>query len=98
MTTPTHPTAADVLRQARQALDDAQQANYDNPPWFPDATVQSALAAIDAEAKPVVRMLTAVEFEECCGGCKVTSAAMTWMRRSVSKFAEVNGLTIGEQG
>jgi predicted phage-related endonuclease len=57
-----------------------------------------AITAIDAEAKPVARMLTDEELAECCGGCKVTSAAMTWMRRSVSKFAEVNGLTIGEQG
>lgn len=62
------------------------------------AVVDAALAAIDAEAKPVVRMLTEAEFAECCGGCKVTSAAMTWMRRSVDKAAEVWGLTIGEQG
>jgi len=85
----------EALKKAREALQlvrDCKMTLRDQ------AVVDAALAAIDAEAKPVVRMLTDVEFEECCGGCKVTSAAMTWMRRSVSKFAEVNGLTIGEQG
>lgn len=85
----------EALKKAREALQlvrDCKMTLRDR------AVVDAALAAIDAEAKPVVRMLTDVEFEECCGGCKVTSAAMTWMRRSVSKFAEVNGLTIGEQG
>ena len=85
----------EALKKAREAL----QLMYGCKMTLRDrAVVDAALAAIDAEAKPVVRMLTDVEFEECCGGCKVTSAAMTWMRRSVSKFAEVNGLTIGEQG
>lgn len=86
---------SEALKKARDAL----QLMYGCKMTLRDrAVVDAALAAIDAEAKPVVRMLTDVEFEECCGGCKVTSAAMTWMRRSVSKFAEVNGLTIGEQG
>ena len=85
----------EALRKAREAL----QLMYGCKMTLRDrAVVDAALAAIDAEAKPVVRMLTDVEFEECCGGCKVTSAAMTWMRRSVSKAAEVWGLTIGEQG
>lgn len=85
----------EALKKAREALQlvrDCKMTLRDQ------AVVDAALAAIDAEAKPVVRMLTDVEFEECCGGCKVTSAAMTWMRRSVSKAAEVWGLTIGEQG
>lgn len=86
---------SEALKKAQEAL----QLMYGCKMTLRDrAVVDAALAAIDAEAKPVVRMLTDVEFEECCGGCKVTSAAMTWMRRSVSKFAEVNGLTIGEQG
>lgn len=86
---------SEALKKAREAL----QLMYGCKMTLRDrAVVDAALAAIDAEAKPVVRMLTDVEFEECCGGCKVTSAAMTWMRRSVSKAAEVNGLTIGEQG
>lgn len=85
----------EALKKAREAL----QLMYGCKMTLRDrAVVDAALAAIDAEAKPVVRMLTDVEFEECCGGCKVTSAAMTWMRRSVSKAAEVWGLTIGEQG
>ena len=85
----------EALKKAREALQlvrDCKMTLRDQ------AVVDAALAAIDAEAKPVVRMLTDVEFEECCGGCKVTSAAMTWMRRSVDKAAEVWGLTIGEQG
>lgn len=86
---------SEALKKARDAL----QLMYGCKMTLRDrAVVDAALAAIDAEAKPVVRMLTDVEFEECCGGCKVTSAAMTWMRRSVSKAAEVWGLTIGEQG
>jgi len=86
---------SEALKKAREAL----QLMYGCKMTLRDrAVVDAALAAIDAEAKPVVRMLTDVEFEECCGGCKVTSAAMTWMRRSVSKAAEVWGLTIGEQG
>jgi hypothetical protein len=85
----------EALKKAREAL----QLMYGCKMTLRDrAVVDAALAAIDAEAKPVVRMLTDVEFEECCGGCKVTSAAMTWMRRSVDKAAEVWGLTIGEQG
>ena len=86
---------SEALKKALEAL----QLMYGCKMTLRDrAVVDAALAAIDAEAKPVVRMLTDVEFEECCGGCKVTSAAMTWMRRSVSKAAEVWGLTIGEQG
>ena len=85
----------EALKKAREAL----QLMYGCKMTLRDrAVVDAALAAIDAEAKPVARMLTDEELAECCGGCKVTSAAMTWMRRSVSKFAEVNGLTIGEQG
>ena len=85
----------EALKKAREAL----QLMYGCKMTLRDqAVVDAALAAIDAEAKPVVRMLTEEELAECCGGCKVTSAAMTWMCRSVSKFAEVNGLTIGEQG
>jgi len=85
----------EALKKAREAL----QLMYGCKMTLRDrAVVDAALAAIDAEAKPVVRMLTEAEFAECCGGCKVTSAAMTWMRRSVSKAAEVWGLTIGEQG
>jgi transposase len=85
----------EALKKAREALQlvrDCKMTLRDQ------AVVDAALAAIDAEAKPVVRMLTDEELAECCGGCKVTSAAMTWMRRSVSKAAEVWGLTIGEQG
>jgi transposase len=85
----------EALKKAREAL----QLMYGCKMTLRDrAVVDAALAAIDAEAKPVVRMLTDEELAECCGGCKVTSAAMTWMRRSVSKAAEVWGLTIGEQG
>jgi len=85
----------EALKKAREAL----QLMYGCKMTLRDrAVVDAALAAIDAEAKPVVRMLTEAEFAECCGGCKVTSAAMTWMRRSVSKAAEVWGLTIGEHG
>ena len=85
----------EALKKAREAL----QLMYGCKMTLRDrAVVDAALAAIDAEAKPVVRMLTEAEFAECCGGCKVTSAAMTWMRRSVDKAAEVWGLTIGEQG
>ena len=85
----------EALKKAREAL----QLMYGCKMTLRDrAVVDAAIAAIDAEAKPVVRMLTDEELAECCGGCKVTSAAMTWMCRSVSKFAEVNGLTIGEQG
>ena len=86
---------SEALKKAREAL----QLMYGCKMTLRDrAVVDAALAAIDAEAKPVVRMLTDVEFEECCGGCKVTSAAMTWMRRSVDKAAECWRLTIGEQG
>lgn len=85
----------EALKKAREAL----QLMYGCKMTLRDrAVVDAAIAAIDAEAKPVVRMLTDEELAECCGGCKVTSAAMTWMRRSVSKAAEVWGLTIGEQG
>ncbi len=85
----------EALKKAREAL----QLMYGCKMTLRDrAVVDAALAAIDAEAKPVARMLTDEELAECCGGCKVTSAAMTWMRRSVSKAAEVWGLTIGEQG
>lgn len=86
---------SEALKKALEAL----QLMYGCKMTLRDrAVVDAALAAIDAEAKPVVRMLTDVEFEECCGGCKVTSAAMTWMRRSVSKAARNWGLTIGEHG
>ena len=101
----------EALKKAREALqlavhllrkyadaEDMGGARFDLTDCKEMLPIFAALAAIDAEAKPVVRMLTEAEFAECCGGCKVTSAAMTWMRRSVSKFAEVNGLTIGEQG
>ena len=85
----------EALKKAREAL----QLMYGCKMTLRDrAVVDAAIAAIDAEAKPVARMLTDEELAECCGGCKVTSAAMTWMRRSVSKAAEVWGLTIGEQG
>ena len=85
----------EALKKAREAL----QLMYGCKMTLRDrAVVDAAIAAIDAEANPVVRMLTDEELAECCGGCKVTSAAMTWMRRSVSKAAEVWGLTIGEQG
>ena len=85
----------EALKKAREAL----QLMYGCKMTLRDrAVVDAALAAIDAEAKPVARMLTDEELAECCGGCKVTSAAMTWMCRSVSKAAEVWGLTIGEQG
>jgi hypothetical protein len=87
-------TTDQTLKQALEALRlvrDCEMTLRDQ------AVVDAAIAAIE-QHKPVVRMLTDVEFEECCGGCKVTSAAMTWMRRSVDKAAEVWGLTIGEQG
>ena len=104
---------SEALKKAREALQEIALAGMSGSgqeseegmrdwharrAWEFIGIASRALAAIDAEAKPVVRMLTDVEFEECCGGCKVTSAAMTWMCRSVSKFAEVNGLTIGEHG
>jgi len=100
---------SEALKKAREALSLARSEIWrlldvkgvhpkQASEWPEIVLLDAALAAIDAEAKPVVRMLTDVEFEECCGGCKVTSAAMTWMRRSVSKAAEVWGLTIGEQG
>jgi transposase len=75
----------EALKKAREAL----QLMYGCKMTLRDrAVVDAAIAAIDAEAKPVARMLTDEELAECCGGCKVTSAAMTWMRRSVSKAAE----------
>lgn len=92
------PTAAPELRRSVASVPPAPAGNVVPLTLRDRAVVDAALAAIDAEAKPVVRMLTEAEFAECCGGCKVTSAAMTWMRRSVDKAAEVWGLTIGEQG
>lgn len=89
----------EALKKAREALEQIKESIECNAITHGDMhQLDSALAAIDAEAKPVARMLTDEELAECCGGCKVTSAAMTWMRRSVSKAAEVWGLTIGEQG
>ena len=104
---------SEALKKAREALQEIALAGMSGSgqeseegmrdwharrAWEFIGIASRALAAIDAEAKPVVRMLTDVEFEECCGGCKVTSAAMTWMRRSVSKAARNWGLTIGEHG
>lgn len=61
------------------------------------SAANAAIAAIE-QHKPVVRMLTDEELAECCGRAVPNSAAMTWMRRSIRKFAEKNGLTIGEHG
>ncbi len=52
----------------------------------------AALAAIDAEAKPVVRMLTDGEIADALSGYGMMA------KQIQRKFAEVNGLTIGEQG
>ena len=45
--------------------------------------------AASAPAAPL-RMPTDDELAECCGGCRTTSAANTWMRRAIAKTLELN--------
>ena len=80
---------SEALKKAREAL----QLMYGCKMTLRDrAVVDAALAAIDAEAKPVVRMLTDVEIADALSGYGMMA------KQIQRKFAEVNGLTIGEQG
>lgn len=87
----------------KQALDNAKELCE----WIRETPHQrgsingkaaQVLHAISAIEQHKVRMLTDEELAECCGRAVPNSAAMTWMRRSIRKFAEKNGLTIGEHG
>jgi len=79
----------EALKKAREAL----QLMYGCKMTLRDqAVVDAALAAIDAEAKPVVRMLTDGEIADALSGYGMMA------KQIQRKFAEVNGLTIGEQG
>lgn len=49
--------------------------------------------ATPSPARPVVVGLTEAQLIDCCGGCSTNSAIMTWMRRAIAKFCEVNGIT-----
>lgn len=85
----------ETLKQALEALKFPKVAgNYAD--GFNDA-INAAIAAIE-QHKPVVRMLSDAEISDCCGGCKETSAANTWIKRGIRKAADIWGLTIGEHG
>lgn len=80
---------SEALKKAREAL----QLMYGCKMTLRDrAVVDAALAAIDAEAKPAVRMLTDGEIADALSGYGMMA------KQIQRKFAEVNGLTIGEQG
>lgn len=78
----------EALKKAREAL----QLMYGCKMTLRDrAVVDAAIAAIDAE-KPVARMLTDEEIADALSGYGMMA------KQIQRKFAEVNGLTIGEQG
>ena len=97
----------EALKKAREALQEialagmsgsGQESEEGMRDWHARRTwefigiASRALAAIDAEAKPVVRMLTDGEIADALSGYGMMA------KQIQRKFAEVNGLTIGEQG
>lgn len=50
-----------------------------------------ARAAIAAQSIEL-RIPTDEELHACCGGCASNAAILTWMRRAIDKFCEINAL------
>ena len=84
----------ETLRKALEALKFHKSASH-IPPDYRDGFNQGVDAAIEAieQHKPVVRMLTDEEAIDC--ECDKFDNTVKFIQR---KFAEKNGLTIGEHG